>query len=72
MKFHFEYRKGITMGVSKDDVMEMHDTIVALEKKQKKAIKMVTDGLSELEDIGELLSSLRKSYEELKSKTGNK
>jgi hypothetical protein len=56
------------MGVSKDDVMELHDTIVALEKKQKEALKMVTNGLRQLEDIGELLSSLRRSYEELKSR----
>jgi len=57
------------MGVTLDDVIEMHPTIRALEERQASLFAIAKSFVKEAEHVGDLIATLRRDYEVLRDKT---
>jgi hypothetical protein len=54
--------------IKKDDILELHESIVKLKEKQKKARKIAQALISEVESMEDMLESLETDYKILKRK----
>lgn len=57
--------------VNKDDVMELHSTIVAMKKSQERMKKLADSFQKEVEDMDDLIQVLEREYQSLKEKAGS-
>lgn len=58
--------------INKDDIMELHETIVVLKNRQHKAKKLAKELLAEIDDMEQMLKVLTNEYETLKRKAEKK
>lgn len=54
--------------IKKIDIMELHDTIKTIEKRQEKLLSLACELIEELAEMGEMLHVLKNDYKNLKEK----
>jgi hypothetical protein len=54
--------------IKKDDVMELHDTIKAIELRQEHTFLLAFNLMADLKGMGEMIEVLKKEYIKLKEK----
>ncbi|HSW76126.1 MAG TPA: hypothetical protein VLG50_03735 [Candidatus Saccharimonadales bacterium] len=57
--------------IKKDDVMELHDSIMTMEKRLEKMQAAALMVLEEAKDLAEILVVMKSEYKNLKEKAGN-
>jgi hypothetical protein len=54
--------------IKKEDVMELHETIIKIEKRQEKLLSLAYNIVEELKGMDEMLEILKNDYKNLKEK----